>query len=197
MRPNVIVLAGPNGAGKTTASPEILRAALHVGQFVNADVIAQGLSGFMPESAAIEAGRIMLSRLHDLAAARESFAFETTLASRSFAPWLHHLLMDGYIFHLFYFWLPSPEMAIARIARRVQQGGHYVDDQTVQRRYARGIQNFFRLYRGIATTWAFYDNAAAAGQKLVASGAGRIVLECPQPKLWKQLQVQYDSEAST
>ncbi len=197
MRPNVIVLAGLNGAGKTTASPEILRAALHVGQIVNADVIAQGPAGFMPESAAIEAGRIMLQRLHDLAASRESFAFETTLASRSFAPWLQNVLMDGYVFHLFYFWLPSSEMAIARVAQRVRLGGHFVDDQTVQRRYARGIQNFFRLYRGIATTWAFFNNAVPPGQKLVASGAGRMVLERPQPNLWQQLQDEHDSETTT
>jgi predicted ABC-type ATPase len=197
MRPSVIVLAGPNGAGKTTAAPEVLRAALHVGQFVNADVIAQGLSGFLPETAALEAGRIMLARLHDLAREQESFSFETTLASRSFASWIEQLLMEGYIFHLFFFWLPSPEMAIARVAQRVQLGGHFVDDQTIRRRYDRGLQNFFCLYRSIATTWAFYDNAAAPTQKLVASGAGKIVLECPRPELWQQLRSQYDPETST
>ena len=194
MRPSVIVLAGPNGAGKTTAAAEILPASLHVGQFVNADVIAQGLSGFLPESAAIEAGRIMLSRLHDLARRRESFAFETTLASRSFAPWIEQLLMEGFIFHLFYLWLPSPEMAIARVAKRVQMGGHFVDDETVRRRYTRGIQNFFRLYRSMATTWALYNNAAVPGQKLIASGAARIVLDCQQPSVWEELEGKYDKE---
>jgi predicted ABC-type ATPase len=197
MRPNVIVLAGPNGAGKTTAAPEILQATLHVAEFVNADIIAQGLSVFSPESAAIEAGRIMLSRLHDLAGAGASFAFETTLASRSFAPWIEQLLQDGYLFHLFYFWLPSPEMAIARVAQRVRSGGHFVDDDTVRRRYRRGIENFFRLYRPITTTWALYNNAARPGHKLIASGSGRMVLECADPDLWQHLQVTYDSPTSS
>jgi len=179
MRPNVIVLAGPNGAGKTTAAPEILQATLQIAQFVNADVIAQGLAGFAPESAVIEAGRMMLARLSDLAASRASFAFETTLASRSFAPWIEQLRQEGYLFHLFYFWLPSPEMAIARVAQRVRLGGHFVDDQTVRRRYQRGVQNFFRLYKPLATTWAFYDNAARAGHKLIASGSGRMVIGVP------------------
>lgn len=151
----------------------------------------------MPESAAIEAGRIMLSRLHDLARNRESFAFETTLASRSFAPWIQQLLMEGYVFHLFYFWLPSPDMAISRVAQRVRLGGHFVDDQTIRRRYQRGIQNFLELYRPIATTWALYNNAALPGQKLIASGAGRMVLECAAPELWNQLQEENDSETAT
>jgi predicted ABC-type ATPase len=132
--PNVVVLAGPNGAGKSTSAPSILRDALGVDEFVNADVIARGLSGFEPERAAMAAGRIMLSPLRELARQRRSFAFETTLASRSFVPWLADLIRTGYQFHLVFFWLPHPDMAVARVAARVSEGGHDVPKVTIRRR---------------------------------------------------------------
>lgn len=192
-KPSVIVLAGPNGAGKTTSSTGIIQETLGLAEFVNADVIAKGLSGFAPESAALQAGRIMLERLHELADARASFSFETTLASRTFAPWIAELVSSGYSFHLFYFWLPSAEMAIARVAQRVRMGGHFVDDDTVRRRYERGVQNFFRLYQPLATTWTFYDNSQPAAQRLVARGRGRIMWDVNRPVLWQRLRDTYDS----
>src|SRR4051812_9569015 len=124
MRPNVIVLAGPNGAGKTTAAKVILPSLVNITEFVNADIISQGLSGFAPENVALEAGRIMLTRLHQLAEQRVSFAFETTLASRSFASWLQKLVGEDYEFRLFFFWVPSAEFSIGRVANRVKLGGH-------------------------------------------------------------------------
>ncbi|HEY2415326.1 MAG TPA: zeta toxin family protein [Pirellulaceae bacterium] len=193
MRPNVIVLAGPNGAGKTTASRVILPKLVDVVEFVNADVIAQGLSGFAPENAALEAGRIMLARLHQLAEQQLTFAFETTLASRTFAPWLKKLLGDGYEMRLFFFWVPSAEFSIARVANRVKLGGHYVDPETIRRRYDRGLQNFFNLYQSIATEWFVYNNTVSPGEVLVARGRGRIVDEIEQPELWKELRTKYDS----
>src|SRR5262245_50857903 len=111
--PVVVVLAGPNGAGKTTASRTLLADTLNLMTFVNADVIAQGLAGFDPDSAAVEAGRIMLERLHKLAEQRADFAFETTLAARSLAGWLKGLRETGYTVHLVYFWLESAELAVA------------------------------------------------------------------------------------
>jgi len=158
-RPSVVILAGPNGAGKSTAAPELLRDALSVNEFVNADVIARGLSGFEPDRAAIAAGRIMMARLKELAARRIDFAFETTLATRSFAPWLRDLRLSGYDLHLFFLWLSSADLAIARVADRVGLGGHYVADQVVRRRYSAGVRNFFTLYRPLATTWAVYNNS--------------------------------------
>ncbi len=143
--PIVVVLAGPNGAGKTTASEALLRDELAVFQFVNADAIARGLSGFEPERAAFAAGRVMLSRLDELAAQRADFAFETTLASRAFAPWLARRILDGYEFHLCFVWLPSAEMAITRVAARVKAGGHDIPAESIRRRYARGIRNLFEL----------------------------------------------------
>ncbi len=151
--PNVVVLAGPNGAGKSTSAPSILKDALGVDEFVNADVIAQGLSGFEPERVGLAAGRIMLARLRELARQRSSFAFETTLASRSFAPWIADLTRTGYQFHLVFLWLPHPDIAVARVAARVRDGGHDVPEETVRRRYEAGLTNFFRLYQPMATTW--------------------------------------------
>jgi len=136
--PNVIVIGGPNGAGKSTIAPLVLSGTLAVTEFVNADVIAQGLSAFQPEREATQAGRIMLRRLDELAAAREDFAFETTLASRTFAPWIRRIRGQGYQFHLAYVWLPDAELAVTRVGMRVKSGGHYVPDETVRRRYRRG-----------------------------------------------------------
>src|SRR5688572_21351805 len=125
-RPLVVVLAGPNGAGKSTSAGLILRDALAVSEFVNADSIAGGLSAFRPETVALAAGRIMLARMRTLAAARADFAFETTLASRSFAPRLAAMKRDGYEVHLAFLSLPSPDLAVARVAERVAMGGHDV-----------------------------------------------------------------------
>jgi predicted ABC-type ATPase len=158
-RPSVIVLAGPNGAGKSTVAPALLHDAFGIDEFVNADVIARGLSAFDPDRAAIAAGRIMLTRLRELAGQRADFAFETTLASRSFAPWLRDLRVSGYDRHLFFLWLSSADLAVARVASRVQMGGHFVPDEVVRRRYSAGARNFFRLYQPLATTWAIYNTS--------------------------------------
>jgi len=168
-KPSVIIIAGPNGAGKSTAARRLLTGAMRVTEFVNADVIAQGLSAFEPEKAAMSAGRIMLTRLRELAGQRVSFAFETTLASRSFAPWIAQLCQDGYQFHLFYNWVPSPEFSIARVALRVQAGGHHVPAETIRRRFFGGIRNFFELYTPIATGWRCY-NSSLDVPRLVAIG---------------------------
>jgi len=159
VRPSVVVLAGPNGAGKSTVAPALLRGALAVDEFVNADVIARGLSAFDPEGAAIAAGRVMLARVHELAARRVSFAFETTLASRSFAPWLRNLRLSGYEVRLVFLWLPSADFAIERVAERVRAGGHNVQAETVRRRYRAGLRNFFSLYDPLASSWRLYDSS--------------------------------------
>ncbi|MDQ2948937.1 MAG: zeta toxin family protein [Acidobacteriota bacterium] len=162
--PRIILLAGPNGAGKTTASRDLLSHGIPVDEFVNADVIAQGLSGIHPEHAALEAGRIMLDRLKQLAANRQSFAFETTLASRTFAPWIKGLIKEGYEFTLIFYWLPSAETAITRVRKRVRLGGHSVPDEVIRRRYRAGLSNFFELYRPLAHKWEFFDNSGYAGR---------------------------------
>ena len=182
--PLVVVIAGPNGAGKSTSAPRLLRDTLEVNDFVNADAIASGLSAFNPDEVAIQAGRLMLSRIKALAQAREDFAFETTLASRSFAPWLARLGRDGYSVHIAFLALPTPELAVARVAGRVSLGGHAIPEPVIRRRYQRGLANFFRLYQPIASTWEFSINIEASGPQLVArkDDGGQITVF--DPKSW-------------
>jgi predicted ABC-type ATPase len=188
--PNVILLAGPNGAGKSTAAPDLLHGALHIDEFVNADVIARGLSAFNPEGAALDAGRVMLKRLHELAAQRKNIAFESTLASRTFAPWIRELRKTGYRFHLFYFWLPSPEMCVNRVSQRKSLGGHFVPAETIHRRYHAGVRNFFELYAPIAYRWKFFDNTLKP-RTLIASGGECLEEEIFDAEAWDRLKKEY------
>jgi predicted ABC-type ATPase len=185
--PNVIVLAGINGAGKTTASRQVLAEAFGVLTFVNADVIAQGLSGFDPEAAAFEAGRIMLARLQSLAEQRANFAFETTLAARSYAGWLDKLRCDGYGVHLFYYWLSSADLAIARVAARVRLGGHHIPDATIRQRHGRSVRNLFDMYMQVTTTWKVYDNSHG-GPRLIAHGGIGQSPVIVDSVIWSQMQ---------
>jgi predicted ABC-type ATPase len=178
--PLVVVIAGPNGAGKSTTAPRLLQDALAVSEFVNADAIALGLSAFRPESAALAAGRAMLTRLRVLAQARADFAFETTLASRSFAPWLARLREAGYHVHVAFLSLPDPDLAVARVAERVRSGGHDVPEDVVRRRFAAGLAAFFDLYTPIADTWQMLDNSVSPEPRLIAirrTGRGVEILE--------------------
>lgn len=185
--PSLIALAGPNGAGKSTAGPRLLRDTLGITEFVNADLIAQGLSPFAPERAAVTAGRIMLERLHDLARRRNTFAFETTLSGRAYASWIAGLMESGYHFHVIFLWLPGPEHAIARVADRVRRGGHHVPDEVVHRRYHGGLRNFFRLYQPMATSWRVYDNGSGAPPRLVARGGATAGLRIFDEPTWREV----------
>jgi predicted ABC-type ATPase len=189
--PHVIVVAGANGAGKSTAAPDLLRDTLQVTEFVNADPIATGLSAFRPDSVAIAAGRIMLARMRHLAAARQNFAFETTLASRTFAPWLVHLQRSDYHVHLLFLWLKSEELAVVRVAERVRLGGHDIPAAVVRRRYRVGLQNLFRLYMPLANSWQVFDNSESAGPRPVAAGEGNAVRFLPDPEAWRKLRETY------
>jgi predicted ABC-type ATPase len=171
-RPYVVILAGPNGAGKSTAAEVLLRDTLGIRHFVNADTLARGLSAFASEEWAIKAGKIMLDHLHELADQRCDFAFETTLASRTFAPWIETLKGRGYHFHLIYLYLPTADLAVQRVRDRVGGGGHHVPEDTVRRRYRRGLHNFFALYRPIADYWQFFDNSAPQRPRPIAEGRG-------------------------
>ena len=170
--PHVIAIAGPNGAGKTTIAETFLREMLGVQHYVNADTIARGLSQFEPQAVAIEAGRHNLRRLEELASAGESFAFETTLAGRVYASRIRKWKGQGYRFLLGFFWLPNVELALERVAKRVQSGGHGIPEQVVRVRYERGLENFFQLYRPLADTWAVYDNSGNAPRLIAVGDAG-------------------------
>jgi predicted ABC-type ATPase len=185
--PQIIVIAGPNGAGKSTFAPHLLRDAFDLLEYVNADTIAQGLSAFNPESVAFEAGRVMIERLHSLASQEKSFAFESTLATRSYAPWLTSLKQQGYRLHLVYLWLRSPELALYRVQERVQLGGHDVPEGIVRRRYSRGIKNFFGFYQGLADSWVVFDNSESNGPMLVASGNGSTIADIVQQEEWSEI----------
>lgn len=191
--PSVIVLARPNGAGKSTAAPWLLQDLLGVGEFVNADDIARGLSAVEPERAAIAAGRIMLGRLKELGDRKVTFAFETTPAGRSFAPRIASLQQSGYEFHLLFLWLPDADTAVARVADRVRSGGHDVPEETIRRRYEAGLSNFFKLYRPMATTWHLLDSSRPQKPRSIASGEGNLVLAVDDPNLWMAIERSYDS----
>ena len=190
-RPTVVILAGPNGAGKSTTAPSLLKGTLGVSEFVNADVIARGLSAFKPEGAALAAGRVMLARIRELARQRLSFAFETTLASRLFAPWIKELTERGYRFHLVFLWLPSADFAVARVNERVWMGGHDIPEETIRRRYESGLRNFFDLYRPLAATWRMYDNSKGPTPKLVASGEGNATTLIVDWQTWERIERGY------
>lgn len=196
-QPHLIVIAGPNGAGKSTTAPSLLKGTLEVTEFVNADLIAQGISGFQPESAVFHAGRVMLERIHYLAKKRVNFAFETTLSSRTFAPWIAELLKTGYAFHLVFLWLPNEEFAVSRVAERVRMGGHNVPEETIRRRYHKGIRNFFHLYRPIADAWFFYDNSGEGKPRLIAYGKKEKNLLVNDPSLWHNIEEIYGSQGKT
>ena len=154
------IIAGCNGAGKTTASYTILPEIWKCKEFVNADEIARGISPFNPESVAFQAGRIMLERIDELLAMGESFSIETTLSTRSYVSLIKKAQAQGYIVNLLFFWLNSPELAIQRVAKRVSEGGHNIPTDVIIRRYQRGIDNFFKLYKDIVDFWTLVDNAS-------------------------------------
>lgn len=157
-KPTLYIIAGCNGAGKTTASYSVLPDLLECREFVNADEIAKGLSPFNPESVAIEAGKLMLQRIDFLLSQRKTFAIETTLATRSYTSLVSRAHERGYTVVLLFFWLPSPEMAVMRVAKRVSEGGHNIPTETIHRRYWLGLQNFFNLFVPIVDSWSLYNN---------------------------------------
>lgn len=193
--PHVVIIAGPNGAGKTSSAPFLLADALQIDHFVNADTIATGLSAFAPEKAAIQAGKAMLEYLKHLANNNENFAFETTLASRTFAPWIASLkATNGYLFHLTFLVLKAPDLAVLRVGERVKMGGHSVPEETIRRRFKAGLKNFFNLYLPIADSWQMYDNSDVGKPTLIASNKNNSLLINRQED-WANLVELYDETA--
>ncbi len=159
IKKNLYIIAGCNGAGKTTASFTILPEILNCKEFVNADEIAKGLSPFQPEKVAFEAGRIMLQRINDLLESNITFAFETTLATKSYKEKILKAKENNYNVILLFFWLPNVKLAIARVKRRVLEGGHHIDTTIIKRRYIRGIKNLFEIYVPIVDELLIFDNS--------------------------------------
>ena len=157
----IVIIAGPNGAGKTTFASEFLPNEAGCPLFVNADLIAAGLSPFRPELAVVRAGRLMLQQIHDHARRRESFAFETTLSGRCYARLIPLWQDMGYLIKLIFLRLTSSEIAIARVRQRVESGGHFVPDEVVRRRFTAGLRNLERLYKPLLDEWVVYDNSGS------------------------------------
>ena len=172
--PRLYIIAGPNGVGKTTFARVFLPRFAECKQFVNADLIAGGLSPFSPESAAFRAGRLMLEQIRMLADRRYDFGFETTLAGRSYLNLLCEMKEQGYSIHLFFLWVQDVQVALGRIAERVIQGGHHVPEDVVRRRFQRGLQNLSCHYRAVLDSWIVFDNTGTAPQEIVAARNGEM-----------------------
>ena len=185
--PIAVVLGGPNGAGKSTAAPQLLRGSLGVIEFLNADLIARGLSPFDPEGAALAASGVLLERMDALAAKGVSFGMESTLATRSLAVRMRGLLSLGYEFHLIFLYLSSADIAVGRVADRVRHGGHNVPEETIRRRYVLGLKNFFTLYQPIAKSWQVRNNSHAGHMDVIAAGSHNKVEQVLQKKVWQQI----------
>lgn len=157
----IIIIAGPNGAGKTTFARSFLPAEAQLLRFINADLIAAGLAPFEPETAAIQAGRLMLQEMQQCAQRGESFAFETTLSGLGYLRKIEQWCTAGYRISLFFLSLPNVEAAIARVAERVRQGGHDIPEPIIRRRFTAGWSNFQQRYRAVVHDWALYDNSGS------------------------------------
>lgn len=167
--PTLYIIAGCNGAGKTTASFTILPDILNCRQFINADEIAKGLSPFDPASVAIEAGRLMLKRIAELMALRKTFSIETTLATKSYVEYINEAHKLGYKVVLLFFYLDSPQLAIARVAQRVSEGGHDIPVHVIERRYIAGIKNLFELFIPIVDYWIIANNSDVVSRIIATS----------------------------
>ena len=157
--PRLYIISGCNGAGKTTASYTMLPEMLECSEFVNSDEFAKGLSPFQPEKASIQASRYMITKIRYLLKRQRDFGIETTLATRTLLKTIRMAQAAGYTVTLLYFWLNSPELAIERVAARVETGGHNIPEETIRRRYRVGIDYFFHDYAPICERWILADNS--------------------------------------
>ncbi|MCU0783305.1 MAG: zeta toxin family protein [Verrucomicrobia bacterium] len=173
---NCHVIAGPNGAGKTTFATEFLPLYANCRNFINADLIARGLSPFDPNAGLLRAGRMVLERIAEFTEARTDFAFESTLAGRAYVPLLRRLKKSGFRLHLFYLWIPSAELALLRIRDRVESGGHNVPERDVRRRFDRTLANLFTLYRPLFDTLHFFNNSSDTPRLIFKDESGKTAI---------------------
>lgn len=189
--PQAVIIAGPNGSGKSTCAEMLLQETMH---FVNADMIAQELSGEPSTTADIGAGRVLLGHVDLLTHNGRDFAIETTLATRTLADRVVEWRAAGYQVHLIFLFLPSEELAIQRVAFRVMNGGHDVPEKTIRRRFRAGLRNLFRIYAPVVDTWRVYDNSKGFDPELIASGSMGQVRKVLMPELWRSLRAEYADE---
>lgn len=190
---NIYIIAGCNGAGKTTASFTILPEMLDCKEFVNADEIAKGLSPFQPESVSFQAGRIMLERIDELLDTGVDFGFETTLTTLSYINTIKLAKEKGYAINLLYFWLDDVNLALERVKTRVSEGGHNVPEETIRRRYSRGVINLTTKFIGICDYWIVINNSSRPFT-FVAEGQGESELKIHDDLVWQQIKNKADEE---
>lgn len=159
MAPKCYIIAGPNGAGKTTFAYDFLPIEAECLTFINADLIARGLSPFQPEKMAIQAGRMMLRQIDDCVRRKKSFAFETTFSGQGYVPKIKTWREVGYEVRMFYLKLPTAEFAVNRVRHRVSMGGHNIPEEVIRRRFRKSWENFQGIYRAVADYWAVFDTS--------------------------------------
>ncbi len=184
-KPTVYIVSGANGAGKTTFASEFLPDFVDCKEFLNADLIAAGLSPFAPETQNVRAGRLLLSRVHELAEAKRNFGFETTLSGRGYLRLLSEMKTRGYRVVLFFLWLPNTDLAVSRVANRVRQGGHNIPEADIRRRFESGLQNLFKLYRPLLDVWWLYDASEMPPAVIAKEEDGKVNIATPD--LYEQI----------
>lgn len=183
----IFMIAGPNGAGKTTTAMSFISSEL-IDEFLNADEIARGLAPLHPESMALTASKLMLNRLKELLDANRSFAFETTGAGTNYIKHLKEAQSNGYEVHLMFLWLPSADLAVKRVAKRVEQGGHHIPEDTIRRRYYTGIKNLIIHYLPLVNRALILDNSIAGATKIIAKKDIDDSLKIDELIIWKEIQ---------
>ena len=176
MSPSVYIIAGPNGAGKTTFAREFLPRYADCKIFINADLIAEGMSPFAPEAAAFRSGRMMLEEIDLMFRRRVDFGFEATLSGRSHLNLIRNFKNQGYAAHLFFLWVSSVDVALSRVRDRVSKGGHDVPEVVVRRRFERSIRNFMFHYRRLADSWTLFDNSATTHSVIAYEKQGELTI---------------------
>lgn len=181
------MISGPNGAGKTTTAMSFISSAA-IDEFINADEIARGLAPLHPESMSLTASKLMLKRLKELLEAKKNFAFETTGAGTNYIKHLKQAQEVGYEIFLLFLWLPSSDLAVERVATRVEQGGHHIPEETIRRRYFMGLKNLVKYYLPLANGALILDNSVAGSNKIIARKHENYDLIIEEPSIWKEIQ---------
>jgi predicted ABC-type ATPase len=188
---NLYIIGGCYGAEKTTASFTILPDIINCKEFVNADEIAKGLSPFQPETVAFEAERIMLTRINDLLKNKQTFSFETTLATKSYKSKILEAKKNGYTVTLLYFWLDNIDLAKERVKVRVSEGGHHIEPEIIERRYKKGIINLFDIYLPVVNGCLVFDNSFGE-QELIAKKNVLEQIHIFNKNKFNSIKIQYD-----
>src|SRR3989338_7598405 len=175
-KPNLYIIAGPNGSGKTTFATKFLPKYAKCPYFINADLIAKGISPFAPEIVPIKAGKILLHEIKELVSKKKSFGFETTLSGITYLSFFKIAKKKGYKIHIFFLWIPSAGLALERIKERVAKGGHHIPAHDVRRRFTRSIHNFFAVYSPLVDSWYLFDNSNIKPHLIAKKEHGKVVV---------------------